>query len=156
MLGTVKMVKRIHLGELHMIVSCVDQASDKIKVYGMGKNTWGQLGINPFDTQFVPNLEREIFIQALGNQTSYEYINIDCGSFHSVFLAEKNQTGERIIVQLGNDQAKITDKNICNLNNKSGIPRDEAIGVRSKINLKLEKCYKGDIKKLRATRQNEA
>ena len=97
----------------------------------MGKNTWGQLGLNPFDTQFVPNLETEIKIQKLGDKNNYEFFDIDCGSFHSVFLTEDKNTGERTVVQLGNDQAKITDMNVCNLNNRAGVPRDEAMRARS-------------------------
>lgn len=33
-----------------MIVNCTDKETNQVKIYGMGKNNWGQLGINPFDT----------------------------------------------------------------------------------------------------------
>jgi hypothetical protein len=45
-----------------MIVNCTEISTNLKKIYGMGKNQWGQLGLNPFDVQFVHELKQEIKI----------------------------------------------------------------------------------------------
>ena len=44
----IRIVKNIALGEEHILLHCIETGSSNLeKLYGMGSNKWGQLGINP-------------------------------------------------------------------------------------------------------------
>ena len=45
-------VANICIGEKHMIVQGIDQFTQQQLVYGMGDNTWGQIGKDPHEVLF--------------------------------------------------------------------------------------------------------
>ena len=61
--------------------------------YGMGDNTWGQLGKDPEYFQFIPALEKiePVCIQNLPHVIQ----DISVGAFHSLLLVQFTRTDNR-------------------------------------------------------------
>ena len=92
-----------------MVVRCMKGSNDTFekKVYVMGNNQWGQLGINPFrdeKSSFISELIEELEIQHLQDR-KYEVKEAACGSNHTLLLLEtldSNEQKDQKLIELGN------------------------------------------------------